>query len=357
MSRTIWLLLLLPVPMPGELRGQEGGAAVAARAARSEAAPVIASAAGTSAATSAPATSSAAAIASAAEAEFARPAKTWLDAQLALTRRGFSCGSIDGKNGPQTRAALRAFQANEGLRATGALDEATAGALVLRGPDFLQREVTAEDLARLQPLDPAWLGKSRQSALAHTGILEMFAEESHAHPALVRTLNPDIDWERVGEGEWVTLPDVARESPPPDARAARALVFIAERMLQALDADGRVLAHFPVSIARHVEKRPLGSLKVTVVIRNPDYTFAPENFPESAEARELGQKLILPPGPNNPVGVAWIGLDRPGYGIHGTPEPEKVGRTESHGCFRLANSDARLLLELAWVGMPVEVLE
>ncbi|MDR2675477.1 MAG: L,D-transpeptidase [Opitutaceae bacterium] len=299
----------------------------------------------------------AAAAAATTAAGFARPAKTWLEAQIALTRRGFSCGSIDGKAGPQTRAALLAFQANEGLRANGALDGATAEALVLRGPDFAQREVTAADLARLQPLAATWLGKSRQRALAHESILEMFAEESHAHPELVRELNPGIDWARVGEGAWVTLPDVVREAPPPGARAARVLIFIGERVLQALDEDGRILAHFPASIARHVEKRPLGSLKVTVVVPAPDYTFAPDNFPESAEAGELGQKLILAPGPNNPVGAVWLGLDRPGYGIHGTPEPEKVGRTESHGCFRLANSDARLLFDLAWVGMPVEVLE
>jgi lipoprotein-anchoring transpeptidase ErfK/SrfK len=81
---------------------------------------------------------------------------------------------------------------------------------------------------------------------------------------------------------------------------------------------------------------------------------AHSNGPGQAKA-EPGRKLILAPGPNNPVGVAWIGLDRSGYGIHGTPEPEKVGRTESHGCFRLANWDARTLVELAWTGLPVVV--
>jgi lipoprotein-anchoring transpeptidase ErfK/SrfK len=90
-------------------------------------------------------------------------------------------------------------------------------------------------------------------------------------------------------------------------------------------------------------------------VANPNYTFDPDNFPESAEGKTLGRKLILPPGPNNPVGRAWIGLDRPGYGIHGTPEPENVGRTESHGCFRLANWDAVTLLKLAVVGMIVTV--
>ena len=108
-------------------------------------------------------------------------------------------------------------------------------------------------------------------------------------------------------------------------------------------------------VAARVEKRPAGELHITAIAVNPNYTFDPVVFPESAEARELGRKLILPPGPNNPVGTAWISLDKPGYGMHGTPSPEQVGRTESHGCFRLANWNASHLVRLAWVGMPVYI--
>ena len=97
------------------------------------------------------------------------------------------------------------------------------------------------------------------------------------------------------------------------------------------------------------------TLHIVVVAPQPNYTFDPAVFPESAEGRELGRKLILPPGPNNPVGVVWFGLDKSGYGIHGTPRPEDVGRTESHGCFRLANWNAEHLLKLAGVGTPVQV--
>jgi lipoprotein-anchoring transpeptidase ErfK/SrfK len=97
------------------------------------------------------------------------------------------------------------------------------------------------------------------------------------------------------------------------------------------------------------------ALHVIAVAPDPNYTFDPAVFPESAEARELGRKLILQPGPNNPVGIVWIGLDKSGYGIHGTPRPEEVGRTESHGCFRLANWNARYLLQFVAVGTSVEV--
>ena len=130
-------------------------------------------------------------------------------------------------------------------------------------------------------------------------------------------------------------------------------IRLGERTLQAFDAAVRLLAHFPCGIAARVEKRPLGELRVTVVAPNPDYIFNPDNFPESAEARELGRKLRLNPGPNNPVGTAWIGLNLSGYGIHGTPRPEDVGRTESHGCFRLANWNAEYLAQLVTVGTPV----
>jgi len=181
----------------------------------------------------------------------------------------------------------------------------------------------------------------------------LVAEQSRASPKLLQRLNPDVDWSAVAPGLRIQAPAVGRISVA--KTAARILISLAARELEAVDDDGAVLAHFPVSIARMVEKRPTGELRVKVIIPDPNYTFDPAVFPESPEARELSRKLILPPGPNNPVGVAWIGLDLPSYGIHGTPEPEHVGRTESHGCFRLANWDARTLLALARVGMPVIV--
>ena len=284
---------------------------------------------------------------------YVRPVTSWLEAQIALARGGFSGGAIDGVGGAQTSAALRAFQEREGLERSGALDEPTRERLVLTAPSVTLMTLTPEDMARLQPLSPTWLGKSQQPALDYETVLELVAERTHASPALIRRLNPNIDWTRAGAGTPLNVPAVGAVATT--GKAARLHIRLAERALEARDAAGALLAHFPVSIARDVEKRPVGELHVTIVIPNPDYTFNPEVFPESAEARELGRRLILQPGPNNPVGLAWIGLDRPGYGIHGTPLPEQVGRTESHGCFRLANWDAQTLLRLAWVGLPVIV--
>jgi lipoprotein-anchoring transpeptidase ErfK/SrfK len=198
------------------------------------------------------------------------------------------------------------------------------------------------------------VGKSEQTALDYETALELIAERAHASPKLIQRLNPAVDWTQpLMAGAVIKLPAVGKVVIK--GEAAKIHVRLADRVLQVRDAADKLLAHFPVSIAKKVEKRPVGELRVIIAISKPDYTFDPAMFPESEEAKGLGRKLILPPGPNNPVGVAWIGLDRPGYGIHGTPKPEQVGRTESHGCFRLANWDAETLLPLAWTGLPVVV--
>lgn len=284
---------------------------------------------------------------------YPRPVATWLEVQVELARRGFSGGPIDGIRGRQSAAALRAWQRREGIPETGELDAATRAALLLEGPALTWASLAAADFAGLQPLATTWLGKSQQSMLAHETALELAAERFRAGTAFLRRLNPAVDWAALTPETLFVAP--AAEYVPRPGTAARIAIRLEERSLRVEDERARVIAHFPVSIARRVEKRPAGELRVVVVVPNPDYTFDPALFTESPEARELGRKLILPPGPNNPVGVAWIGLNLPGYGIHGTPDPAKVGHTESHGCFRLANWDAHTLLSLAWVGLPVVV--
>jgi lipoprotein-anchoring transpeptidase ErfK/SrfK len=276
-----------------------------------------------------------------------------LDAQVALDRLAISPGSIDGVLGSQSRAALRAFQRRENLPLTGELDADTRARLALSQPVFARWIVSEQDISRLLPIGSTWLAKSEQPRLEYESLLELVAERTHSHPNLIKRLNPAVVWDQVAAGTELLVPATERERPP--AKAAYLEIRLRERTLQAFDANGQLLAHFPCSIASRVEKRPVGELHVEVTAPSPNYTFNPEVFPESAEARELGRKLILPPGPNNPVGTAWIGLDKPGYGIHGTPRPEDVGRTESHGCFRLANWNAEYLLQLVTVGTPVRV--
>jgi lipoprotein-anchoring transpeptidase ErfK/SrfK len=284
---------------------------------------------------------------------FPRPVRDVFEAQLGLARNAISPGSLDGVMGSQTRAALLAFQRKTGLAETLELDADTRARLVLERSPLATYAVTSNDLARLQPLSKTWLGKSQQSALDYETILELVAEKGRASPNLIRRFNPAIDWTNVVVGTEVRIPDVTY--PEPRERAGFAVISLGEKKLEAFDANTNLLAHFPCSIAARMEKRPVGELHVSGIAPNPNYTFNPEVFPESPEAQQLNRKLIFPPGPNNPVGTAWISLDKPGYGMHGTPSPEQVGRTESHGCFRLANWNAEYLLKLVWVGMPVYV--
>jgi len=287
-------------------------------------------------------------------AEFeARPVANLLEAQVELHRRGFSCGSIDGVRGTQTANALQAFQRSLGLRESGDLDRATREALLLTAEPLAEHTFTEQQLAGLHPVPDTWLGKSEEERLGYANALELVAERYRANPRYIRQLNPGVNWDEVLPGTVVRVPNVSTVLL--DVKPTLIHIRLEERELTLTDAEGRLVAHMPVSIAKRVDKRPVGQLTIKVIIPDPNYTFDPAVFPESEEAQSLGRKLILPPGPNNPVGVAWIGLDRPGYGIHGTPEPEKVGRTESHGCFRLANWDARTLLAVIEEGMPVVV--
>ena len=285
--------------------------------------------------------------------EAPRAVESPLETQVELHRRGFSCGAIDGVPGAQTAAALRAFQRGAGLRESGVLDGPTREVLRIVGPALEPHTVSPEDLADLEPLPTTWLGKSERTSLGHATVLERLAERFRASPKFLQQINADLDWDALEPGVQVMVPAV--EQALIMKPVAQLVIRLEARELEAVDTDGRTIAHFPVSIAKKAEKRPVGELRITVTIRDPNYTFDPEVFPESAEAKELGRKLLVPPGPNNPVGRAWIGLDLPGYGIHGTPDPEKVGRTESHGCFRLANWDALTLLDIVRVGMTVLV--
>lgn len=271
--------------------------------------------------------------------------------QTFLDRQNLSCGCIDGSMGARTRAALDAWKKRSGIPAAAQVNVAMMGSLA---SVFTVRVVSVEDGAAVAPTPRTWPGKAAVTNLGYETVLEAVAEEYHASQGAIRKLNAGVPWPNPPAGTVITVPN---PDPVPLGKAARVTISLSGKVIEAWNARGELLARFPCSIAADKAKRPVGDLSVATVAPNPNYTFDPAVYAEDPEAQAVGKRLVIPPGPNNPVGVAWIGLNLPGYGIHGTPKPEDVGVTESHGCFRLANWNAAKLLRMVTVGTPVLVEE
>ena len=274
--------------------------------------------------------------------------------QIMLDRQNFSPGCVDGRFGSQTKMALTVWQKQAGLLASGELDEATLARLPTEAEALTVHTVVEDDLVGLAIVPKSWRSKAELQTLAYETVLERLAETYHLSQRAMKDLNPSANWPNPSPGTILRVPKV---SPSPKPMAARIEIHLAGKYMQVFDFAGKMTAHFPCSIARDKEKRPVGELHVANAAADPNYTFRPELFAEDPEAASIGQALVIPPGPNNPVGVAWLSLDRSGYGIHGTPHPEDIGRTESHGCFRLANWNAKKLLGMVSIGTPVIAYE
>ena len=271
--------------------------------------------------------------------------------QVALERIHFSCGFIDGDQGMRTQRMLRAYQTSRGLSATGFLDDETRAAIGEPGEPFLSYVVTSDDLASIMPKPVTWREKAKATRLGYSDMWEMLAEKFHCTRAYLKALNRDV--KTFTAGTEVIGPKVFPAAPVPKAASLR--IILGETSIEALDAGGKIIGFFPCSIAKDKNKRPNGVLTVKSVVPNPDYTFDPALFVADAKAEGITKKMVLPPGPRNPVGTAWVGLSLPGYGIHGTPAPESISSTQSHGCFRLANWNAEKVLKMVRVGTPVDV--
>jgi len=270
--------------------------------------------------------------------------------QVRLARQGFSCGLADNRAGPRTRAALDDFRA-----ARNAASDEAAWALLSRDPRpvFGRYTVRPRDLASLGRAPADWEAASRVAAMAYESLLELVSEQFAVSPPFLAALNPGLDWGAVTAGVDLVVLNWSPPSLP--GPAGRVEIDAARYRLRVLDEQDRLILSFPCSVARDESRMPRGELRMTVFAAHPDYTFDPANYPESPRAREIGRRLRIPPGPNSPVGVYWIGLNQPGFGIHGTPHPETIGCRESHGCFRLTNRDILTLSRLARAGLPVRV--
>jgi lipoprotein-anchoring transpeptidase ErfK/SrfK len=280
-----------------------------------------------------------------------------LQTQVMLDRAGYSPGEIDGRMGTSTTRALEAFTKNGGTP-----DTTTA--------PLVTYKITDEDAAG--PFTPDipedMTEKAKLSALGYKNLTEALGERFHVSPALLKTLNPQA---KFAAAEEIRVPNVAdalvaagpvpstttapaarggRQGEPSAAPAVTVTVRKSTSDVVVTDAAGKVLMYAPVTTGSEHDPLPIGEWKVNGVQKNPTFAYNPDLFWD-ADANQT--KAKIPAGPNNPVGVVWIDISRPHYGLHGTPEPSTVGKTTSHGCVRLTNWDALKLAALVRPGSKV----
>ena len=272
--------------------------------------------------------------------------------QVMLDRAGVSPGVIDGIKGGMSRSAIAAFERRSGLPADGAMDPQVWAALLpfAGGAMTTSYTITDADVTHLTSHIPTdYLEKANMTSLGYTSVAEKLGERFHMDERFIAAMNPGV---ALTAGATI---QVIAPSKPLRAKVTRVFIEKGTNRVAAYDAEGHMVVNYPATIGSAETPSPSGTHKVRAVAMNPEYTYNPAiNFTQGTNK----SVLVLPPGPNGPVGTVWIALSKPTYGLHGTPTPSRLFVSESHGCVRMTNWDAEELAHMVQPGVTtVEFLE
>lgn len=293
--------------------------------------------------------------------------------QVLLDRAGFSPGIIDAKKGKNLESALRGFQEANDLEVTGTADPETRQLLLAHDPRQATRRLRLDppSFGRpfVMPIPKNPEEKAKLDALNYRNLLEEYAERFHTTPEVLIALNGGDA--PIGVGQVLEFPNVLPRSrdygdqlssehremfnalnvEPQPARGDHIIVDKSDSVLRVFDADDKLVAQFPVTTGSEKDPLPLGNWKVTTYAFLPPFDYQPDLF---WDVDDGDAEVSMPPGPNGPVGVAWLDLTKEHYGIHGTPDPSTIGYTQSHGCIRMTNWDVLTLTRMLKPGFKAK---